>query len=99
MSMQKTHPAVIGTTVPSTHRLRWDRMLRLIAIYTALITLSIVFMIPLFWMISTSLKSRFEVFAYPPEIIPGTIRWSNFSEIFTRVPLGRYMLNTLLLVV
>ncbi len=57
------------------------------------------FMIPLFWMLSTSLKARFEVFAYPPEIIPSTIQWGNFSEIFTRVPLGRYMLNTTALVI
>jgi len=100
MNMQKTHPAAVAHgaarsgPAPST-----SRLLRSAAIYLALIVLAITFMIPLFWMLSTSLKSRFEVFAYPPEIIPGTIQWGNFSEIFTRVPLGRYMLNTLVLVI
>jgi multiple sugar transport system permease protein len=100
MSMQKTHPAAVAraATAPGAS-LRVGRLARGVAIYLALIALAIVFMIPLFWMMSTSLKARFEVFAYPPEIIPSNIQWGNFREIFTRVPLGRYMLNTILLVV
>ncbi len=95
--MSTTHPTVARTTARPTRTLRLGRLLRTAAIYGALIGLAIIFMIPLFWMMSTSLKSRFDVFAYPPEIIPSDIQWGNFREIFTRVPLGRYMLNTLLL--
>lgn len=100
MSMPKTHAAAV--THAAGHRSaspRAGRVARAAAVYLALIALGIIFMIPLFWMISTSLKSRFEVFAYPPDIIPSVIQWNNFREIFTRVPLGRYMLNTTMLVV
>jgi ABC-type glycerol-3-phosphate transport system permease component len=97
--MSTTHTTVARTTTRPANTLRLGRLLRTAAIYGALIGLAIIFMIPLFWMMSTSLKSRFDVFAYPPEIIPSDIQWGNFKEIFTRVPLGRYMLNTVLLVV
>jgi ABC-type glycerol-3-phosphate transport system permease component len=99
MSLQNTQPAAVAAAAAPPASLRAARTLRTAALYLALIGLSVVFMIPLFWMISTALKARFEVFAYPPEVIPSNIQWGNFREIFTRVPLGRYMLNTVLLVV
>jgi multiple sugar transport system permease protein len=100
MSMQKTQPtAAPRAIVASAAAPRVGKIARVVLIYATLVVLAIVFMIPLFWMISTALKARYEVFAYPPEIIPSEIQWANFREIFTRVPLGRYMLNTLILVV
>jgi len=99
MNMQKTHPAAIARAARPGVSPRTGRLIGTIVTYLALAGLAIVFMIPLFWMISTSLKARFEVFAYPPEIIPSNIQWGNFSEIFTRVPLARYTLNTMVLVV
>ena len=34
--------------------------------HTVMISLALVFMIPIIWMLSTSLKSRWEIFTYPP---------------------------------
>ncbi len=99
MSIPKTHPAVVRTAAQPSVSLHAGRVLRTTLIYLALFSLAFLFMIPLFWMVSTSLKQRFEVFAYPPEIIPSNIQWGNFREIFTRVPLARYTLNTVVLVV
>jgi ABC-type glycerol-3-phosphate transport system permease component len=61
--------------------------------------IALVFMIPLFWMISTSLKARWEVFAWPPQWIPETFHWENYAEAFSKYPLWRFMLNTAFLVV
>jgi ABC-type glycerol-3-phosphate transport system permease component len=61
--------------------------------------LAFVFMIPLLWMLSTSLKARWEIFVWPPQWIPDTLHWENYREAFTRYPLGRFMLNSTLLVV
>jgi len=98
MSAGETHGPIVRTPARAAP-LHVGRFVRQLAVYAALLGLSIVFMIPLFWMLSTALKSRFEVFAYPPEIVPDPIQWNNFREIFTRVPLARYIGNTLLLVV
>ncbi len=67
--------------------------------YVVMTAIALVFMIPLLWMISTSLKARWEIFAWPPQWIPETIHWENYGEAFARYPLGRFMLNTAFLVI
>jgi ABC-type glycerol-3-phosphate transport system permease component len=37
---------------------------------------------PLFWMISTSFKTQLEAQQYPPTLIPGTVKWSNYTGRF-----------------
>lgn len=68
-------------------------------VYILMTALAFVFMIPLFWMLSTSLKPRWEIMAWPPQWIPSDPQWQNYSEAFTRYPMGRFMLNSGLLVV
>ncbi len=65
-----------------------------ILLYVVMSLLSLVFLIPLIWLITTSLKAQGEVFAYPPVWIPETIQWSNFSEAVDRAPLWTWLKNT-----
>lgn len=67
--------------------------------YTILSILAFIFMLPLIWMISTSLKTRWEVMTWPPQFIPSNPQWHNYVDALTRYPFGRFMLNTLILVV
>ncbi len=58
-----------------------------------------VFLMPLWWMIVASLRP---VGLPPPRTIewwPVEARWENYAEIFRQVPLGRYALNSVLVVV
>jgi multiple sugar transport system permease protein len=55
------------------------------------------FLIPLLWMISSSLKPDYAIFAVPPQLIPNPPRWENYPEALAYVPFGRYTLNTLLI--
>jgi multiple sugar transport system permease protein len=51
---------------------------------------------PFVWMVTTSLKSRSQVFLYPPQIIPRPVLWSNFVEVWTReAPMVSAYLNSL----
>jgi len=59
-----------------------------------MILLSCIFMIPLVWIVSTSLKQQGEVFAYPPVWIPNPIQWHNYAEALNRAPLLRWLANT-----
>ncbi len=77
---------------------RWRRFLGDGLSYLTMTALAVVFMVPLFWMLSTALKSRWEVFAWPPQWIPAPAHWENFRLIFERIPLWRYAGNTLILV-
>lgn len=63
-------------------------------IYAMLIILSISFLLPFFWMISTSLKSRAQLWTAEMVWIPSPILWSNYAEAFTMLPFGRYFSNT-----
>ncbi len=45
-------------------------------------------------MLSTALKTRADVFAYPPVWIPEVLHWENFAEVFQAFPFVRYALNT-----
>jgi ABC-type glycerol-3-phosphate transport system permease component len=55
------------------------------------------FLIPLLWMISSSLKPDYAIFAVPPQLIPNPPRWANYPEALTFVPFGRYTINTLVI--
>ena len=57
----------------------WKKQLLM---YFMLITFSLIAIFPIFWTISTALKPRNEVYAYPPLIIPQEPTLSNFFEVF-----------------
>ena len=58
---------------------------------------ALLFLLPLFWMISSSLKPDYQVLEYPPRWLPDPVRWANYAEALTYVPFGQYALNTLLI--
>ena len=62
--------------------------------YIALIFLAFIMLVPFAWMISSSLKLEKDVFAFPIQWIPTDPQWSNYSEIWQKVPLTTGFLNT-----
>ena len=60
---------------------------------------AIIFLIPLVWMLSSSLKPEYQIFAVPPELIPNPPRWENYVEALTYVPFGRYTINTTIITI
>lgn len=61
----------------------------------ALLLLTVLFMlVPYIWMLSSSLKLNKDVFSFPMQWIPSDPRWENFKDIWTRIPLGRFIYNT-----
>jgi multiple sugar transport system permease protein len=64
----------------------------------ATLALVLLFVLPLWWMIVASLRP---VGLPPPRTIewwPADPQWRNYAEIFRQVPMGRYALNSLLVV-
>ena len=62
--------------------------------YLALLIGSVAMIAPFLWMISTSVKTIPEIFAYPIVWIPEHIRWENYREVLELLPFGRYLFNT-----
>lgn len=67
--------------------------------YVLLIVMSILFMIPFIWLLSSSLKNNADIFAIPPKWIPDPIEFSNYVEVFRQVPFFRFLANTLLIAI
>ena len=63
--------------------------------HVLLIIVAIVFLGPLVYAVSTSLKPADEVFTPTPELFGSEIRWQNYADAFTFAPFGRYFLNSL----
>src|SRR5687768_14849171 len=70
-----------------------------IATYGVLIAGSIVMLVPLAWMVLTSLKSYDEVIASPPTWMPQEPRWGNYREALTTFDFARYLRNSLFICV
>lgn len=56
---------------------------------------AVIFLVPLVWMLSSSLKPDYQIFAVPPQLIPDPPRWANYREALTYVDFGRFTLNSL----
>ncbi|MDR2257652.1 MAG: carbohydrate ABC transporter permease [Treponema sp.] len=65
-----------------------------IGIYIFLVIMTFTMLIPFVWMLSSSVKLNKDVFTFPMKWIPENPRWSNYSDIWTKIPLGTFILNT-----
>lgn len=90
-----TKPNVAATVSSSTRR-SWFRS---IFTHVALLLGSIVFVVPLFFMVSTSLKAMRQIAVFPPEWIPDPFIWLNYPDVFLYAPMHRYLLNTIIIVI
>ena len=73
------------------------RRLAFLGIHAALVLLALVAIAPLAWMISASFMAPGEANTYPPPLLPASPTLENYRELFTRLDLGRYALNSLIL--
>ena len=89
------------TTGARTKTIRRDprELARLILPYAALILLTMLFVAPLLWMLSTSLKPNFQTTQFPPSWIPKTFSGEGYSTILTtstQTPVLRWFLNSMI---
>ena len=63
-------------------------------VHILMILLGITFLMPLAWVLSTSLKYRAEVFVQPIQWIPTDPQFSNYLEVFRLVPFGNFIFNS-----
>jgi multiple sugar transport system permease protein len=84
--------------------INWKRpgmAIRIIGDYIILTLGSIIFLMPLFWMLGTAFKGEGEVYIFPPTLLPKQLLWSNFPNAWTyqdtQFPL--WLMNTLTITV
>jgi multiple sugar transport system permease protein len=66
--------------------------------YATLIAVTLILVLPLYWMFSTALKTQNQTFALPPEWVPNPAQWNNFERVFEEVPFDKFIINTFIIV-
>ena len=77
------------------HRIR--AFLPILLLYGALTAGAALTLLPLLWMLAASLMPAGEANHYPPRLWPSTVTFEHYAALFTRLDLGRYLLNSALL--
>ena len=63
--------------------------------YLLLILISAIMLLPIFTMLTTAVKTKAEIFQYPPTFIPHTYDFSAFTRVFEKLDLAPHYLNSL----
>lgn len=63
--------------------------------FITLIIITFIMLLPLFFMVSTSLKSKREMLKFPPTFLPESWQWSNYKDIFDTLQFGTLYGNSL----
>lgn len=76
-------------------RLIWDR----IAVRIFLVVMSLAFLLPLYWMVITSVKSNEELGITPSTIWPQAWHWENYVDAFEAFPFATFFGNSLIITI
>jgi multiple sugar transport system permease protein len=66
---------------------------------TLLTVVCLLVLVPFVWMISSSLKQDNQVFTVPTQWVPQEFVWSNYVDIWTRIPMLSYLRNSAFLAI
>lgn len=100
MSTDTTLPAdqALPTEGPAGRR-RWFRWSRPSPWHLVLVPLTFVLLLPLIWMVLTSLETHAETHQFPPVLIPHSPQWSNYPKALDAAPFLQFMLNSVVVAV
>jgi multiple sugar transport system permease protein len=70
---------------------------RSVLTHAALLPAAFLFLLPFLWMLSTSLKSKPQLYVYPPILVPIPPSWSNYPTAVTYIDFFLYLRNTLII--
>ena len=55
-----------------------------------------IMLVPLIWMLIVSLETRQQATSFPPQLIPSSLQFGNYSAAWNAVPFAHYFINSLL---
>ncbi|KIL36538.1 sugar ABC transporter permease [Cohnella kolymensis] len=75
----------------------FKRIVKPLILYPLMIITALLCLGPFLWLLSTSLKTNANVFAFPPQFIPRPISFNNYIKVFEFMPLWHHIYNTVLI--
>jgi len=70
------------------------RGVQLLGVYAIILFSALLTVIPFLWMVSTSLKTRDQLYIFPPEWIPSPINLESYTILFNPLPFDTFFLNS-----
>lgn len=70
-----------------------------IILFIVMLLVGLCMIIPFIWTLSSSFKNNNEIFTYPVKWIPEIFRWSNYEEVWSKIPFLTYYMNTVKLAI
>lgn len=64
--------------------------------HLVLLPIAFVMVVPLVWMVVTSLQTLNETRHYPPTLVPSSLQFKNYTDVLRDTPFTRWFMNTLL---
>lgn len=92
MAAQNIQPRLTWTSIRS--NTKFQNAVRMTLIYITLTLLAVIILMPIVWMISTSLKERTQIFSWPIEWIPDPVVFENYHNAITVRPFFLWMRNS-----
>ena len=83
--------------VNSSLTVNWKKLLARIMLYFVVALICVIILYPYFVMVCTALKTRDEIFAIEGTVLPIKAVWTNFLDIWGRAPMGKYMVNSIVI--
>jgi multiple sugar transport system permease protein len=65
-----------------------------VLLYALLVLGAVLALLPMVWMVSASLMPSGEASTYPPHFFPSRLTFAHYSDLFTRLSIGKYLLNS-----
>ncbi len=82
------------TMAVKSHSAKAQHRTLMVLVYILLVVVAALMLVPFLWMLSASFKMNKDVFAFPIEWIPSNPRPRNYVDIWTKIPLLTFILNT-----
>jgi multiple sugar transport system permease protein len=70
-----------------------------VAIYAQLVLGAVLMVVPMLWMVSASLMPAGQASTYPPRLLPREVTFEHYVALFTRLDLGRSLMNSAVIAV
>lgn len=75
--------------------MRASKRIGSVSVYLVLILGCAMSLLPLIWMVRSSLMGMAQIFVVPPIWIPNPVRWQNYTQALSALPFGTFFKNSL----
>ncbi|CAH0118188.1 MULTISPECIES: carbohydrate ABC transporter permease [unclassified Paenibacillus] len=97
MSNMSPSSAVRANRMPRRRPISARKAIGAFILYILMIIAALICLGPFLWLLSTSLKTGENLYAFPPQFIPNPITFENYIKVFDIMPLWNYMWNTVVM--